>query len=104
MSFPVAPTSSASTALHLRQRAVELRATARAIQHLEVLDLQLHAGTDVWVGPSQQHWDGTLRAHRGQLLRASRELLDHARRLDRRADDLQRLGLDLAHPTAPHVR
>ena len=101
MSFPAAPSP---TALHLRQRAVGLRATARAIQHLDVLDLAAHAGTDVWVGPSQQHWDDTLRAHRGQLLRVSRELLDSARRLDRRADDLERLGLDLVHPSAPHVR
>jgi hypothetical protein len=101
MSFPAV---ASPTVQHLRHRAITLRATARAIQHLDVLDLAAHASTDVWVGPSQQHWHDALRAHRGQLLRASRELLDGARRLDRRADDLERLGLDLARPTAPHVR
>jgi hypothetical protein len=101
MSFTVDPTS---TVQHLRHRALTLRVTARAIQHLDVLDLSRHAGTEVWVGPSQQHWHETLRADRGVLLRASRELLDGARRLDRRADDIERLGLHVARPAAPHVR
>jgi hypothetical protein len=100
MPVTIAPSS---TALHLRHRAVGLRATARALQHLDVLDLARHAGTDTWVGPSQQLWFDALRSDRSHLLRASRELLDAARRLDRRADDLERLRLDGALP-APHVR
>jgi hypothetical protein len=92
--FPVAATVAAAshTAEHLRRRALLLRALSRAVQQLDVLDLQRHAGTDVWVGPSQQHWDDTLRTDRAALLRTSRELHDAARRLERRADDLDRAG------------
>jgi hypothetical protein len=95
------PTTSlpTSTAHHLRLRAIALRALARALQHLDVLDLARHTGTDVWVGPSQQHWQVTLHGDRALLLRHGRELLDAARRLERRADDLDRL----ATVSVPHV-
>ncbi len=92
-------TPSSATAEHLRHRAVALRALARAVQHLDVLDLFRHTGTDVWVGPSQQHWYDTLHSDRAALLRESRDLLSAAHRLERRADDLERLAV----VTAPHV-
>ncbi len=77
-----------------------LRSLAQVLQRLDVLDLQRHAGTDVWVGPSQQHWDDTLRSDRAALLRAGHELLVAARRLERRADDLDLAGL----PASGRVR
>jgi hypothetical protein len=93
------PTSS-STAEHLRRRAVGLRSLARALQALDVLDLHRHAGTDVWVGPSQQHWHDTLQSDRAALVRGGHELLVAARRLERRADDLDLAG----PPSSGHVR
>ena len=100
MPFTVDPSS---TAAHLRHRALAVRVTARALQHLDVLDLAPYASTDTWVGPSQQLWHDTLHRDRAELLRASRELLTIAGRLERRADDIDRLGVDGTLPT-PHVR
>ena len=93
MPFTSTPTH---TAEHLRRRALMLRALSRALQRLDVLELQRSASTDVWVGPSQQHWDDVLRGDRAALLRAGRELHDAARRLERRADDLDRAGAPAA--------
>lgn len=85
-------TTPSHTAELLRRRALLLRSLSRAVQQLDAIDLYRHAGTHVWVGPSQQHWDDTLRSDRGALLHAGRELHAAARRLERRADDLDRAG------------
>jgi hypothetical protein len=89
MPFPTPPDP---TAERLRRRALLLRTLSRAVHHLDMLELHRHAGTDVWVGPSQQHWDDTMRTDRAALARAGRELHQAARRLEQRADDLERLG------------
>jgi len=82
----------AVAANRLRTRAVALRALADRLRRLDVLTLHLHAGTDTWVGPSPQRCADALRAHRLALLRRA-ELLDAtARRMQRRADELESLA------------
>lgn len=72
----------------LRHRAVALRTLARHLSHTEVLHLHLHAGTDVWMGPSQQRLALDLQARRRALIGAAEALVAMARRLDREADSL----------------
>lgn len=75
----------------LRHRAVTLRSLARRLSHVDLLHLHLHAGTDVWVGPSQQRLALDLQARRRALTGAIEVLQHQARRLDREADELARL-------------
>lgn len=72
----------------LRKRAIALRTLARRLSHLELLHLQRHAGTDVWMGPSQQRLTLDLQARGRALTGAIETLQAQARRFDREADAL----------------
>lgn len=84
-------------AARLRLRAAGLRALARRLTSLRVLDLHRLAGVDTWVGPSPEHCADAMRLRRTQLLDAADELVADARRLERRAAELEAA----AAPTGP---
>lgn len=73
----------------LRRRAAVLRALARRIGSLRVLDLHRAAGPDTWVGPSAQHCLDELIAQRARLLDAADRLRVTAARFERAAADLE---------------
>lgn len=81
------PTGSAS-AQHLRFRATQLRALARRLHNLQVLDCCRAAGSDTWIGPSPQRCDDALRGFPGTLRAQADSLAIEARRLDRLADEI----------------
>ena len=89
------PTTIAAT--RFRTRAVALRALADRIHRLDVLALHLHAGDDTWVGPSPQRCVAALCHHRITLIAQAEALLSTARRMERRADELDALAA--ASPT-----
>ena len=84
------PLSSSST---LRARADDLRRLAGRIRSLDVLELHHFCTTATWVGPSQQRFERDLRDAAVRLRRTADELVHTAGVLDRRAEDLGRLGL-----------
>ena len=75
----------------LRLRATSLRTLARRLNDLEVHHLRRHAGTDTWMGPSQQALELDLRTRRRALVGAIESLQAQARRFDREADHLAAL-------------
>ena len=83
-----ATSSHHDAAERLRLRAIALRTLARRLSNLEVLHLQRHAGTDVWMGPSQQRLATDLQTRRRALTGAIEALQVQARRFDREADAL----------------
>lgn len=83
-----ATSSHHDAAARLRLRAVALRTLARRLSRLELLHLHRHAGTDVWMGPSQQRLALDLQARRRALTGAIEALQTQARRFDREADAL----------------
>lgn len=84
----MALTGSASAA-QLRSRATQLRALARRLTTLRVLDCYRSAGTDTWVGPSPQLCDDALRRIPLTLRAKADSLSSEARRLDRVADEIE---------------
>lgn len=92
--------STTPQAIRLRQRAATLRALARRIESLTVLDLHREAGPDTWVGPSPHTCAETLRAHRGRLLAAVDDLRATSSRFERQADELDAAAL-AAPPSGP---
>ena len=81
-----------AAALRLRERATALRSLARRLEVLQMMVLHRAAGTDVWVGPSQEHCELALRSHRAHLLAAVRSLQLAARRMDRAAEEMHALA------------
>ncbi len=80
-------------ATRLRQRAATLRALARRIESLSVLELHRKAGADTWVGPSPYVCAEMLRAHRERLLAAADDLWATASRFEREADEIDAAAL-----------
>jgi hypothetical protein len=78
---------------HLRARAGDLRLVARRIGASAAATVHRLAGPDTWTGPTAQSCLDDLVAMRRQLESDQRTLDDAARRLERRADELQRLAL-----------
>lgn len=93
-------------ATRLRQRAATLRALARRIESLAVLDLHRQAGADTWVGPSPYMCAEMLRAHRGRLLAAADDLWATASRFEREAEEIDAAALaeSLAGPLPDAAR
>ena len=83
-----ATSSHHDAAERLRLRAIALRTLARRLSNLEVLHLQRHAGTHVWMGASQQRLATDLQTRRRALTGAIEALQVQARRFDREADAL----------------
>jgi hypothetical protein len=73
----------------LRARAVELRAFARRLQHLEALTLASRAGDGTWVGPSPTACEQSLRGRRSQVLAHVDELMSTARQFEQQAIQLR---------------
>ncbi len=80
-------TGSAS-ADQLRNRATQLRALARRLNSLRVLDCYRSAGTETWVGSSPERCDDALRRIPITLRAQADSLSIEARRLDRVADEV----------------
>ena len=84
-------------AARLRHRAIVLRTLARRLADVELHHLHRHAGTDTWLGPSQQRLELDLRTRRRALIGGIEALRAQARRFDREADRLAALpSLDSA--------
>ena len=75
----------------LRVRARALRQVARRIGASPALTVHRLAGPETWVGPTAQSCLDELLAMRRRLESNQHTLDDAARRLDRYADELQRL-------------
>ena len=73
----------------LRDRAAALRRVAIAIENSEAVVLYRRAGGDTWIGPTPQHCLNELHSIRRALLDAAAGLRTNARRLDKRAQQLE---------------
>lgn len=76
------------SAEQLRQRATLLRTTASRLESSSALDLYRRADDDVWRGPTPTRCLDELLQMRADLQRATDDLRDTARVLDRRAEQL----------------
>jgi hypothetical protein len=81
--------SGTSSTVQLRSRAAGLRALARRLHALQLLDCYRSAGADTWVGPSPQRCDDALRAIPATLRAHADALATEARRLDRVAAEIE---------------
>lgn len=77
---------------HLRRRAAGLRDLAARLSTTPALRLDDVAGPDTWRTPRADLCRQVHAANRTQLLRAIEDLHHRARRLDRRAHELEALG------------
>lgn len=75
-------------AVELRRRADALRVLAGRLEATPLLTLHRWAGTDTWTSPRANELRSQLDGDRSRLYAAADELRDQARRLERRADDL----------------
>ncbi len=81
----------------LRARARGLRAVSGKIGASPALTIHGLAGPDTWVGPTPQACYDALLAIRRQLQTQQQALIDAARTLERRADELEQ------QPTIPRT-
>jgi hypothetical protein len=72
----------------LRARAQKLRSVSSKIGSSRALTVYSLAGTDTWVGPTPQTCYDALLAMRRQLQTQQQALIDSARTLERRAEEL----------------
>lgn len=79
----------------LRDRAAALRRVARTIENSEAIVLYRRAGGDTWIGPTPEHCLDELHSIRRTLLIAADGLRRDARRIEKRA---QQLELDSVAP------
>jgi hypothetical protein len=82
-------TLTGSASDQLRSRASNLRALARRLNALRVLDCYRSAGSETWVGPSPQRCDDMLRRIPVTLRAEADSLSIEARRIDRLADEAE---------------
>ena len=82
--------STAAEVEQLRARARELRAVSARLGASRALVVHTLAGPDTWVGPTPQSCYDALVAIRRNLQAHQQDLLDVARTLERRADELAR--------------
>lgn len=73
----------------LRTRARQLRSLSGSIGNSRALTVYTLAGPDTWVGPTPRSCSDALVAVRRQLQANQQSLVDLARGLDRRADQLE---------------
>lgn len=84
--MPITPTS---TTEQLRDRAAALRRAATLLQQSGACELHRRAGPETWLGPTPARCLDSLSSMRTAVLNAIDELRDVARRLERRADQLE---------------
>jgi hypothetical protein len=76
----------------LRQRALDLRELARAIESSPVMRLDRHGDVDTWRGPRSDLCRATLASNQHQLHAAADDLRWHAYRFEQHAEELEAMA------------